>query len=607
MKWYRFLPGLARVSLIILAGLLMAGSVIASPQDTPKPAGDPEKDLFLVDQVKPVPANLSNACNSIQANDILAYLRFLSSDLMEGRETATRGYDLAANYAASMFAAWGLKPAGDFQAPSVPRGGRMAMAMPMGAGGEGTRERGYLQTVPLLETAEPESQVEYSWSAGPALRSRTFTQNVDYGYSSIGRSETLTAPVVFAGYGIREEPAGYNDFQGLDVKGKIILVLTGVPRQNDPESPFNKGDLKEKYNPGRRFRMTANPKTAAAREAGALAILTVDLSQGPEAMLRFQGRPVNDAEPIIPQERRNLSLAEKTAAMPWESIPSLNISKDMADALLAAGGKKIEDLKALIDKELKPASLELTGSSLKISTTVQTKLTKSCNVLAWLEGSDPELKEEVVLYGAHLDHLGMRGEYIYNGADDNGSGSAGVLEIAQAFATGDKPKRSVIFALWCGEEKGLLGSRYYTLHPFLPVEKTVACINLDMISRPWTGENLERASRMMGVSLSEATMKKIEMNKFLSLSLSETPALYNAFKANNEFVGLSLYLRQSKNASGGSDHAPFGQKGVPWVFFFASMHDDYHQPNDTVDLINAGYAEKLTRLAFLAGWSMAAQ
>lgn len=243
---------------------------------------------------------------------------------------------------------------------------------------------------------------------------------------------------------------------------------------------------------------------------------------------------------------------------------------------------------------------------MEVSQVSKARLVKSSNVLAFLEGSDPLLKEEVVVIGAHLDHLGKRGDYIYNGADDNGSGSTAVLAVARAMALNPvKPKRTILFALWTGEEEGLLGSSYYTLHPSFPLKKTVACLNLDMVSREWSKESLAGIGRFMGENLPQETLAKLETSRFAVFSLFDSPDLLETLRVGNEAVGLQMMLRPTKESFGGSDYAPFALKGIPWVFYFASMTEDYHQPGDEVDKISPSLMEKITRLVYLTAFNLA--
>jgi len=216
----------------------------------------------------------------------------------------------------------------------------------------------------------------------------------------------------------------------------------------------------------------------------------------------------------------------------------------------------------------------------------------------------------VVVVGAHLDHLGANGPYVYNGADDNGSGSIGVLNVARAFVTNpEKPKRTIVFCLWTGEEKGLLGSRYYVMNPVYPLDKTVAYFNMDMISRPYTETNLTRMARMMNLPVENELFKKIKPENFLPVSFSAGAGIGEVVRNVDQYVGLDLYLRESgegmDRGMGGSDHASFAFAKIPWVFVITSMHEDYHQTGDSTDKANGEMIEKVSRLAYLTTYALA--
>jgi Zn-dependent M28 family amino/carboxypeptidase len=286
--------------------------------------------------------------------------------------------------------------------------------------------------------------------------------------------------------------------------------------------------------------------------------------------------------------------------------PVVTITREIANAILENTGKTIDDLKQSIETSLKPASMDLAGAKLTIESTATVKLVKCINVLGMIEGSDPELKKEVVVIGAHMDHLGYFDNYIYNGADDNGSGSIGVLAAAQAFAVNPiKPKRSVIFALWTGEEKGLLGSRYYVEHPFIPMEKTAMYFNMDMISRAYDEEAFTRMGRMFEFPGGEELMKKIDLAEFLTVSF--TSGMDDLVREANQYVGLHVFLRESEpgQASGGSDHASFAPKNVPFVYSMAAMTSDYHQTSDSVDKVAGELLAKACRLTYLVSFAAA--
>lgn len=603
------------LSVIIVFCLVLGLSAQApppqqSPQQKPE---DIQKNLVQVEKTQPVADKLKAGFESITAKDSIAMLTYIASDLMEGRETSTRGYRLAAEYAASLLALWKLKPGGD-----QPAMDRMMMGLPFGP--ERPRqtppERSFLQEFVMKETTDSATVIGLDLKIGGLSKMRTFQSGIDFTGMMSG-PDSFSAPVVFAGYGISEKAVGYEDFKNLDVKGKIVLILTEAPGKDNPDSPFQKDkELKEKYAPASPMMMMMRrgggfSKTQEITKLGAVAILQVQSSVKDSEMVNGLGRPrpVSDERPIIQRQRRRLSLPGVTQRMPWEGSPTVTITREMADAILEGSGQKVNDLKQKIDTTLKPASMELPGTRLSITTTAKTTLVVCRNVVGYIEGSDPNLKNEAVVIGAHLDHNGMSGEYIFNGADDNGSGSVGVLNLARAFAANpEKPKRSVVFCLWTGEEEGLLGSRYYVQNPLYPMDKTVAYFNMDMISRPYTQENLIRMARMMQLPVDNEAFKKIKVEIFLPVAFSAGGGFADVLKSADQSVGLDLYLRESgadERGMGGSDHSSFGFAKVPWLFVITSMHEDYHQTSDSVEKASGEMIEKVSRLAFLTTYALA--
>ena len=578
-------------------------SSLTGQQQKAEEKPDPMKNFSIVSETKPVKDKVKAGFESITGQDAVTYLKFISSDLLEGRDTASEGYDIAALYAASMFELWGIKPAGD------PERARMSMRrMFQPPQKPSTPKRSYFQNIAFIETLGNDGVAVVEWQSGQQKKTKTYHPDMDYTYYA-SQTESLTAPVVFIGYGIQESSLKFDEYKNIDVKGKFVMMLSETPRKDDPESPFNKGKLKEKYYPQRRrMRRMTSPKNNLARDKGAIAILMVenspqDNSDVPRRALDSQR--INDERIIYPVPRRRISLAEDVGpSMPWESISTIRISRKMADDILGLVGQNIETLKGKIEKTLKSHSMVLPGVSLTVKTEVQTKLVNSMNVLGYLEGSDPELKKEAVVIGAHLDHLGRRGDYIFNGADDDGSGSVGVMEIAEAFAKNPvKPKRSILFALWTGEEKGLLGSRYYVAHPFM---KTAVNLNMDMISRVYDKERMAMMGRRWGADIGKEVLEKIDAKKYVSLSYdANTPEIGKIMRDNNNHVGLHIHLQEQEQASGGSDHAPFARAKIPWAFFIAAMTEDYHQPSDTVDKVSPDLMEKIIRLTYLAAFDLA--
>ncbi|MGD2246167.1 MAG: M20/M25/M40 family metallo-hydrolase [Candidatus Aminicenantes bacterium] len=596
-----------RKSLILFVVFsLMTLSSLLGFQEQPQKKEDPMKNFSIVDETQPVPDKVKAGFDSITAKDAVAYLRFISDDLLEGRDTASSGYDIAALYAASLFEKWGIKPAGDeVQTRSAFRGMSPPQKPPEKA------RRSYFQNIAFTETLSTEGLAVVEWKKGQQKKTKTFKPDMDYSYSA-SATQSMTAPVVFVGYGIQETSIKLDEFKNIDVKGKFVMMLSETPGKDNPESPFNKGELKEKYYPQRRpmmRRRPTSPKFILPRELGAEAILLVENS--PEdnpsiARNTLNRQRINDESPIYPGSRRRISLVENVGGfMSRDSIPTIRISREMADYILSLVGKDIETLKGKIEATLKSHSMTLQGVTFTVKNNAETKLVNSMNVLGYIEGSDPEQKKEAVVIGAHLDHLGKRGAYIFNGADDDGSGSVGVMEIAEAFVKNPvKPKRSIVFALWTGEEKGLLGSRYYVAHPF--IEKTAVNLNLDMISRIYDKDRLAMVSRRWGAEIGKKVLEQIDVKKYASLSFDAlTPEIGQIIRNNNNHVGLHVNIRASEEALGGSDHAPFGRAKIPWAFFIAAITEDYHQPSDTVDKISPDLMEKIIKLTYLTAFDLA--
>jgi hypothetical protein len=591
------------LSLILVFAMALSASAQA-PQ--PKPE-ELMKNVVQVEKTQPVPEKMKTGFDLITAKDSLALLTYISSDLLEGRETATRGAQLAAEYAVSLFALWKVLPAGDTPRPAFSGMRRSDMpAAPLA--------RGYLQEFAMKEISDVSTELAVQVRQGDSMKSRAFRSGVDF-MSMSSTPESFTAPVIFAGYGITEKEIGYDDLKGLDVKGKIVLILTEAPGKDDPKSPFQKKELKEKYFPPAgpfAFRMDGGfNKAQEIAKLGASAVLQVQASANDADLYKGLATPrrQSDDRPIINEPRRRLLIPGAGQRMPWESSPIITITREIANFLLENSGRKIEDLKARIDSTYKPASLVLPGTTVTLSTTAKTALVRCRNVVGYIEGSDPVLKNEYVVVGAHYDHLGKRGDYVFNGADDNGSGSVGVMNLARAFAAApQKPKRTIVFALWTGEEEGLLGSRYYVQNPAFPLDKTAAYINLDMISRPYDEKSITRMTRMFNFPAGEELFKKIKPANFLPVSFAAGAGLSDVFRDADQYVGLDLFLRESGSndrGSGGSDHSSFGAAKVPWAFCIANMTEDYHQTSDSVEKTSGDLIEKISKLVYVSAYKLA--
>jgi hypothetical protein len=597
----------------ILLIMFMLSTALSPASGENKKIDEPPKDMYFMEKAEPVPGNVKKGFESITAKDAETYLRFLSSDLLEGRDTGTGMYDIAAGFAAALFRLWEIKPAGDYP-PGKRR--RFYDTTPKK---KKKKERTYFQEIIMKEILESKTSISLNFRKGGTNQSKTFCPGIDYiePSDSKGGFKEISAPVVFVGYGISEKSLKFDEYKGIDVKGKVVLILSGKPQQEKKDSPFMKGKLKEKYYPTiqqMRKRGWWDPKMKLAEEKGAIAVLEVSSSSKNGNIVKITRRlnEINDEEPIVSRERRHISLLKGTPYWSWNKLPDFYISREMAEYILGLPGKDEEDnletLAKKISKNFKPQSRQLDGVFITIKNQFKTRVLTSSNVLGFIAGSDPELKKEVVVIGAHLDHLGKRGDYIYNGANDNASGSAAVLELAQAFALNPvKPKRSILFALWTGEERGMLGSRYYVDNPYFPLEKTVAYLNMDMIG--WEWEDKDRLSGLFkrrGYDISEKTLEKIDLANFLMPSMAEnSQEMYEIIKSCGRYIGGILFLRKSGGKIGGSDYVPFARKNIPWTHFVTGSGKHTHRPSDSIEKINFDLIQKVSRFIYTIAFAFA--
>jgi len=607
---------------VLVFALLVGLRAQGPPQQQQMKLEDVQKALSLVDKPQPAPDKFKPGLEAITAKETLAMLTYVASDLLEGRETATRGYALAAEYAASLLKMWGVKPAGDMP---VMGGGRMGA--PRGQVPQAPRERTYFQEFAMKETSDSQTAITIEVGRGGMVKSRTFQAGLDFqggmGGMGGGSEGTIAAPVVFVGYGISEPSAGLDELKGLSLKGKIVLVLSDAPGRDNPKSPLQaKKELKDKYFPAApqgdmmAMMMRGGPqrfnKLDAIAKLEPAAIIQVSGS-GNDAMIYnalSMVRKPSDERPIINKPRRRLSLAGVAGGGGGMrgGASAMQITREMANFMLEGTGQTIDGLKAKIESTMKPASMDVPGAKMTIATTAKTALVRGTNVLGIIEGSDPTLKEEYFVVGAHYDHNGAWEGYVWNGADDNGSGSVGVLNIAKAIAASPvKPKRSVVFALWTGEEEGLLGSRYYAQNPVYPIEKTVGYLNYDMISRPYEAETLARTMRQYSVPGAEEIVKKVRAPWFVSVNLTEGTSFADIAREMNQYVGLDLLFRFNALGAGGggSDHSSFAAVKVPYVYYMAGMPPDYHQPSDSVEKVSGELIAKISQHGFLTVYAFA--
>jgi hypothetical protein len=511
----------------------------------------------------------------IDEEKLFAHLYFISSDLFEGRGATERGAELMSEYAAALFRLWGLRPVGDI----MTFGGRT--------------ETSYFQNFHVIEyKALPSTSLQVVHREGDHRRERTYGLDREFklGYE-VNDNITITAPVVFAGYGL-SVPQQFDELRNLDLKGKIVMIMSGLPKAGDTTLVWNQRGERRQY-------AATMTRVERLQDAGAVAVIIAMAHLSGEDPLYDEfaenvahhhpryARYYEGDEPIEPRRRMRL------AARSRSSIPVVTVTTEVANNILEPTGKKLVEFRDAIENNLRPQSRVLPDVSVTLRADFETRVLRTNNVLGLLEGRDPDLHQEVIIVGAHYDHDGIRSGYIWNGADDNGSGTAGVLTLANAFATApERPKRSIIFALWGAEEKGLLGSSYFVENPVVPLDQIVVKKNLDMIGR-------DRESPELGIR-AEDNRNQVHITVSAHNPLLEKVTLWN-----NAVVSLDMNLAVRDVVSGGSDHVPFARRGIPIMSLFTGFHTDYHQPSDSADKINYNKMAQILRLSYLNIWTIA--
>ncbi|MCR4416491.1 MAG: M28 family peptidase [Ignavibacteria bacterium] len=453
----------------------------------------------------------------IDQKDLFSHLSFLASDELKGRGTGTPEIDKASEYLAKYFKNLGLKPKG---------------------------EDGYFQKFKV--TTDLKLKENNSLFVKLNSQEINFTLKVDYQPTGFSGNGSVEGELVFAGYGIEAEDLGYNDYSDIDLKDKIALIMRYSPEGDKPDTKFG-------------FKVQSNFKVSVAKNKGAKAVI---LFTGPNTV----------------ENDKLISLVPDPAAMN-AGIPVVSINTEKAKEIFEKAGLDLLAIQKGIDSLQKPNSFKLQSSYAKVTVELEPVIKETRNVIAFLEGNDPQLKNEIVVIGAHYDHLGMGGRgslasskepQVHNGADDNASGTSGVLELAEYFsARKNQLKRSLLFILFSGEELGLLGSKHFVDNPTVPINQIVAMINMDMIGR--LNEN-----RLTIYGTGTSPKWKPLLNKLNSDS---------SFKFN--FID---------GGFGPSDHSSFYSKNIPVLFFFTGTHQDYHKPSDDVDKINFVGMEKVLKL-----------
>jgi hypothetical protein len=497
------------------------------------------------------------ALDSITAAELESIVSFLASDEMRGREADTIANEIAARYLAHSFELLGLEPAGD--------------------------DGSYYQHVKLTRSQMGDDN-EFEFADSEADQTVKGEVLSDFSPSRYSGKAKASGQLAFVGYGITAPELDYDDYQGIDVRGKIAVILEREPGLEDPQSPFE-GLVSSDYS-------RAPYKIMNAQEHGAVGVILTPPGTSGRRSRSPWGKD---------GEARGFGLDF------WSSdveIPAVQASRSFFDKILK-DAIDIDEIVRRIDDRLEPDSLHLERFQATIRTDVTQEHFQVENVLAKLPGSDPLVKHEAVLISAHFDHVGARENRIYNGADDDASGTAAILEIAEAFVQSPvKPRRTIVFSLWNAEEKGLLGARYYVHRPRFALQDTVGVLQLDMIGRNQEVNNPEDR-RFTGL---EAQSSEENENSLHLLGYSRSSDMRQLVEQNNSEIGIELMYDLDNHPLkliARSDHWPFLLKGVPAVLFTTGLHPDYHQTSDTADKINYPKMERVTRLVFLCTWDLA--
>ncbi|MCX6148982.1 MAG: M20/M25/M40 family metallo-hydrolase [Ignavibacteriales bacterium] len=452
----------------------------------------------------------------ITVKEVQDHVNYLASDELEGRFTGSEGANKAAAYIKQDFKEDGLLPFFDKD---------YSESYPFVSG----LEAGIANKVKLLIDGK-----EYQLKFNDEFIAANFSDNVKY-----------SGEVVFAGYSITAPELNYDDYSSIDVKGKIVLAMRYNPEEKNPRSKFDKyAELRL--------------KAKTAQEKGAAGIIFVN------------GYVPKD-------EDDNLIKLSYDGAPAMKELGAIHIKRSLVDKMFEAEKLNFKLYQQNIDTTKKPASFVFKNSKIELVTEVKQVEGKGINIAGYLPGNDPKLKDEYIIIGAHYDHLGYgetgslyrgKDKQIHNGADDNASGTTGVLELAEKFAAEkDKNKRSIIFVTFSGEELGMLGSNYFVQKLSIPYKNITAMINLDMIGRM----NDEKSLIVYGTGTSH--IWKDVLNK-----------------SNKEY---NFKLTFNDEGFGPSDQTSFYAKEIPVLFFFTGTHSDYHRPSDDADKINSTMEAKI--------------
>lgn len=497
---------------------------------------------------------VQRAVDAISANQIKEYLTFIASDEMEGRDTPSRGLDVTAKFLAMNLGRWGFKPAGDTGS--------------------------FFQKIDLLRNRADSRQTKVEYNG------RTLTAGSDYLPAS--GSGTVSGQVVFAGTGWFIKSKEIDAYKGIDPAGKIAVIF-GTP--NSPPRGVARTDL------GKQGEDFMNPNDYA-RSKGVVGLIYVPDFQYLANWQRNRQRIME----------RGSTVVKKFQMQTNSPLPSIVISPEIANSIFAGERQSASGIfNASYGSSLPTPFVMNDQKKITLSVANSTETVPTQNVVAVWEGSDPVLKTEYVALGAHYDHVGtgcppVGNDTICNGADDDASGTTALLGMAEALAKAPtRPKRSILFVWHTGEEKGLWGSRFFTEYPTVPLNQIVAQINIDMIGRSKKdGDTNPRNVALTGpdsIYLIGSTMMSTELGELVNT-------------VNKSFLNIAFDTRYDDPKDPNrfffrSDHYNYARKGIPIIFFFDGVHEDYHRPGDTADKIDYQKMEKVTRTVYMTLWEIA--
>lgn len=503
---------------------------------------------------------ITKGLNNINPNVLQSQLGFLSSDWMEGRRAGEKGEALASDYIASMLQLYGVKPFGD----NVP-----ALIATKGRSKNG---KSYFQNFALLKIVPgTKNELSLNIKEGEFSKKTDFTYKVDFDLLPFYSSAEIQAPVVFAGYGFRSEKLKFNDLNKLDVKGKFILIISGVPA-------FATGKLS-------RAEITSAQQDfeSFVKSEGAAGIVEVNPGNpsnsepqteafGNMSPAEYMPRPSDNATYMLPEQKNSSEMIR------------IGVTFETANEILKGTGNNIQEYIRKADTNSPYILNSVSGRTLTFKSDVATSLVNVRNVLGIIEGNKTD---EILVIGAHYDHMGMNAGYIWNGADDNGSGTVGVMTIAKAIMeTGVKPEKTIIIALWTAEEMGLIGSEYFMANAGNFRNNIKLNFNFDMISRYISDDQPNNAV----------------------MTYTDKYSIFRQITEDNlkKYVpGLVLDFQPSDNPPGGTDHRTFVKAGIPIMRIKPGHRKEYHTPADEVSTIDWDIMEKILKISFADIWTLA--